>query len=266
MARTAVVNRARRMPPRNRDGSFKKRSRMGRAANPRRKHRRRRRNPAASAPPQARSPYASVGYYRSPNRRRKSRKHNPEFSLSEVTNILPAATGGVIAARWAVAQSGAWEPGAGGVLEPGIKQALAIYLAATIGSDLIGQVMGSDERGRIAKIAAYGYGGDLFMRTRFMKDSPFFKNNLSLQGMESQSYLGAAGGDTYTDAEGNVWHATQRGWQLAGLGEERQLVLVADNDADEMSGMESQSYLGYAGRRRRANPSASSSFGYAPAD
>lgn len=266
MARTAVVNRARRMP-RNRDGSFKKRTRAGRAANPRprkRRSHRRRRNP--SAPESRNSPYASIGYYRSPNRarRRSNRRTNPDFHIGELTSVVPAATGGVWAARWAVKQSGAWEPDASGALVPGIKQALAIYLAATFGGDMLGQLLGSEEKGRIAKIAAYGYGGDLFLRARFMRDSAFVQQNLSLQGMEQASAIGATGtGDSYVDSSGNTWVATTQGWQLAGIGEDEGYVLVADNDG--MAGMESGSAIGgFTNRRgRRHQSSTGSSFGYA---
>lgn len=273
MARTAVVNRARRMP-RNSDGSFKKRTRAGRAANPRRRrrssHHRRRRNP--STPESRNSPYASIGYYRSPNRARRrssggSRRRNPDFSLNELTSVVPAATGGVWAARWAVKQSGAWEAdGPGGALVPGIKQALAIYLAATFGGDMLGQLLGSDEKGRIAKIAALGYGGDLFLRARFMRDSQFVQQNLSLQGMEQQSAIGATGtGDSYVDASGNTWVSTSQGWQLAGVGDDDgAYVLVSDNQA-QLAGMEAGSAIGgFSNRRgRRHNASSASSFGYA---
>lgn len=257
MAKTAVVN-----PPRKRARRSSSHGRArARTENPRRRrrsHRRRRRNPAG------RNPYASVNYYRSPNRgRRRARRRNPDFSMAELTSIVPAATAGVIASRWAVKQSGAWEPGAGGQLEPGIKQALAIYLAATVGSDMIAQLLGSEEKGRYAKIAAFGYGGDLFLRTRFMRDSQFFQNNLSLQGMEATSMIGAANPmqSTWVDGQGQTWLMTNQGWQLAGLGQE--LVLVEDTGegaGDELEGMEASSMIGAYSRRRA---STTNSFGYA---
>ncbi len=266
MARTAVVN------PRGRGGRFVKRARSkprssyGRAANPRRRrrhHRRRRRNPSSSASsPVARSPYASVSYYRSPNRRRSSaaRRRNPEFSMNDLIRDVPAATAGVWAARWAVKQSGEWEAAQDGTLEPGIKQALAIWLAAHVGADLLGNLLGSPEKARIAQIAALGYGGDLFMRARFMRDSQFVQQNLSLQGMEASSAIGSGqlGADTYVDPQGNTWVATASGWQLAG---DSPAVYVLQ-PGDDMQGMEASSAIGRYGRGRRAASRGASSFGY----
>lgn len=265
MARTAVVN------PRGRGGRFvkararsKPRSSYGRAANPRRRHhrRRRRRNPSSSASsPVARSPYASVSYYRSPNRRRRGggRRRNPDFSFNDLMRDVPAATAGVFMARWALKQSGEWEPASDGTLEPGLKQALAIWLAAHVGSDLLGNVFGSPEKARIAQIAALGYGGDLFLLRRFMRDSQFVQQNLSLQGMEATSAIGQLGADTYTDGQGNTWVATAQGWQLAGA-DDQPVYVLTQGDAD-MSGMEAYSALGGRGRRRGAR-AGNSSFGY----
>lgn len=234
MAKTAVVNPRRRRRRRNPQASTTNKRRRRRrnygaaaAVNPRRRRRsnrrrrsygmaRRRRNPV--------SPYASTSYYRKPN---------PSFDvMQDLTEVLPAATGGVWAARYALKQAGAYEPDAKGQLEPGIKHAVAIYLAATFGSSLIGSVLGHDKE-HIAKIATLGFGGDLFLRTRFMKDSEFVKNNLSLQGMgydddepDAGGYYvpdGMAGfqeqsplGSTMVDAFGNQFVSTPQGWQLAG--------------------------------------------------
>jgi hypothetical protein len=206
----------------------------------------------------ARSPYSSVSYYRAPNRRRRGggRKRNPEFSLSDLMRDIPAAVGGVWLGRWAIKQSGNWEAGQGGQLEPGIKQAIAIWLAANVGSDLLGNLLGSPDKARIAQIACYGYGGDLFLRTRFMRDSTFVQNNLSLQGvmggMAAQSQLGSP--DSYVDSNGDTWVSTPSGWQLAGGMGQTEYILVDEND---MSGMEAQSALG-----RSSGYAADNSFGY----
>ncbi|HKU36942.1 MAG TPA: hypothetical protein VJR89_02310, partial [Polyangiales bacterium] len=165
------------------------------------------------------------------------------------------------AARWAVKQSGEWEAAQDGTLEPGIKQALAIWLAAHVGADLLGNLLGSPEKARIAQIAALGYGGDLFMRARFMRDSQFVQQNLSLQGMEASSAIGSLGADTYTDPQGNTWVATASGWQLAGDSNGGGQVYYL-TQGDDVSGMEASSAIGGMRRRRHAAMAGSSSFGY----
>lgn len=237
MAKTAVVNkrgrrRRRRNPTSSTTNRRRRRRNYGAAAtiNPRRRRRRshgiarrrpsrggrRRRNPV--------SPYAGTGYYRRPN---------PSFDvMNDATEVLPAATAGVLAARFALKQAGAYEPDAKGVLEPGIKHAIAIYIAAVFGGQLVDSVLGNG-KGNIAKVSALGFGGDMFLRNRFMKDSEFYRNNLSLQGLgmgmdeddgggyyvpdgmdgfQEQSALGS----TMTDAFGNTYVSTPQGWQLNG--------------------------------------------------
>lgn len=276
MAKTAVIN------PRGRDGRFKKGGRRKRRKNPSRRDygaaarssnpprrrrrrryyggaRRRRRNPA--------SPYATSGYYRRPN--------PSGFDFNELTDTLPAATAGVLAARFAVKQSGAWEAAQDGTLEPGIKQAIAAWIGAIFGGQIVGQVLGSEAKGNVAKIAALGYAGDLFLRQRFMRDSEFVQKNFSLQGMgddedgelvidedgnvyqlngfEASSPIGAVG-ETFVDAVGNRYQSTAQGWQLLGAGG----VGAVPYYGDPVSGFESSSPLGM----EPARPNSDSSFGY----
>lgn len=282
MAKTAVVNkrgrRRRRRNPAATTNRRRRRRNYGAAAaiNPRRRSRRRRGHGAARRRRNPVSPYASSSYYRRPNPRRT----NPSFDvMSDVTEILPAATGGIWLSRFALKQAGPYEADSKGVLEPGIKHALAIYLAATLGSSLIGSVLGSGKES-IAKIAALGFGGDLFLRTRFMKDSEFVKNNLSLQGMgyddaevvegyyvpdgvsgfQATSPIGAG---SMVDAFGNTFVSTPQGWQLQGADD---LYMAQDGTVYQLSGGGNARLGGFA----RTSPiggarsgSKSSSFGYA---
>ena len=143
-------------------------------------------------------------------------------------SVLPAGILGIWAGRWACKQAGPFEttPGAPGTLQPGFSHAIAIYLAAEFGSGLIGSILGDASRATIAKIACLSYGGDLFMRRRFMMDSKFVKENLSLEG-EALGNPASNPAETFVDAAGNRYIKTASGWQLAGL-----------------SGMESRSVIG----------------------
>jgi hypothetical protein len=280
MAKTAVVNkRGRRRRRRNPTSSTSNRRRRrrrnyGAAAtiNPRRRRRRSygvaRRRPAGRRRRNPVSPYASSGYYRRPN---------PTFDvMNDATEVLPAATGGVLAARFALRQAGPYEADAKGVLEPGLKHAIAIYLAAVVGSQLIDSVLGSG-KGNIAKVSALGFGGDLFLRARFMKDSEFYKNNLSLQGLgmgmdeDDAGYYVPDGmegfqetsalGSTMTDAFGNSYVSTPQGWQLSGPDD---LVVDDAGNVYQLSGGGGARLAGFSQSSPLGAPRASneSSFGY----
>jgi hypothetical protein len=161
--------------------------------NPRRRRRRRSRNPI--------SPYASSGYYRRPNRRRR----NPaKFSFNEIMDIVPAATAGVLAQRFALRQAGAFEAGKDGVLEPGLKHAIALWAGAEFGSEVIESIFGAG-KGNMARISAYGFAGDFFLRTKLARNNEFLQNNFSLQGLgydddtETNDYYEEADPDYVTD-------------------------------------------------------------------
>ena len=219
MARTAVVN---------------PRRRKRRKSNPKRTTRRRRNYGAAIAAP------------REPNRRRarrrsygaRRRRRNPGggsylararnplgLSFDQTLDIVPPATAGVWAARWAIAQAGEMEDG-----EPGIKHAVAAWLAAAIGGSLIGSVFG-DGKTIYAQVGALAYAGDLFLRKRFLKDSEWAKKNV---------YLGddaTPAGGSYVDAMGNAWVETPEGWALAGLGDDGQLYEDAAGNVYQLGGL-----------------------------
>ncbi len=200
MARTAVVN---------------PRRRHKRKSNPKRSHKRRRRNYGAALAPVSRTPNRRRRRHygarrRNPGRSYLARAKNPALDLDSTIDIVPPATAGVWAARWAVAQAGEFEDG-----EPGIKHALAIWLAASFGADLIGSIFG-DSKATFARIAALGYGGDLFLRKRFLKDSEWAKKNISLSGDDDDF---APAGGAYVDAMNNTWVETPQGWAMAGLGD-----------------------------------------------
>lgn len=222
MARTAVINpRRRRKAKKSRAGGGKRRRRrnyggavtVAREANRRRRRsggKRRRRNPSVS------SAYSSGGYRRS----------NPmSFNIDHITDTVPAAVAGIWAARWAVKMAGPMENG-----EPGIKHALACWLASTVGSSLISSVFSSAAKGEYARITALGFGGDLFLRKRFLKGNSFVTNNLYLEGVDDvpdysegadlNGFQNASAlGDSFTDAAGNTYVQTEQGWALAGMGE-----------------------------------------------
>lgn len=235
----------------------------------RRSHRRRR-NPSGI------SPYSSGSYRRRPN--------PGMFDFDELMDTVPAATGGVVLARWGLKQAGAFEPEKDGTLVPGVKHAIAIWLAAHLGGQLVGSLLGDASKGSVARIAALGFGGDLFLRARFARDSEWVKNNLSLQGPEygdeaelngfqAQSALGAV----YTDAVGNQWTQDGSGnWVPAGVmgelvehnGNLYQVLNGMGLDSQPgsgalLAGFQAQSALG---GMRRARSSHQSSFGYATGD
>lgn len=191
MATTKVVNPKRRTPPRRADGTFKSK---GRRSNPKRRtyahgaastRRRRRRNPEAAAAPVSkraavRSVYSYGGY----------RQRNPDmFDMDYLTETVPAATGGVMAARWGAKMAGDFEEVKSTVngqpvtyRAPGLKHAVGIVVAAHIGASVADSVLGPG-KGTLAKIAALGYGGDLFVQKRFFRDNEWMRDNL-LSGVD----------------------------------------------------------------------------------
>jgi hypothetical protein len=211
------------------------------------------------------------------------------FDFDNLVDTLPAATGGVFAARYATKMAGDFEDG-----KPGIKHAIAIWIAAQFGGKMLGDLLGSSAKGEYARIAALGFGGDLFARTRFLEKNEWVQKNLSLAGVDADAVYdysegadlngfqsGSQLGDSFVDAVGNRYVQTAQGWALAGVGAE----LVQDDagnvyaleggdsgsyrypaDYDAVmedsrygvSGFQSGSQLGFARRSR-----GSSSFGYA---
>jgi len=181
MARTAIVN-----PRRRRKASKKRKSNPRRrrhamktyGAARRRSTTRRRSSGKRRRNPSIQSAYSSGGY----------RQKNPDLlDIDHILAIMPAATGGIWAVRWAMKMAGPFEPegdAKGGPVVPGIKHAFAGVVAARIGSGMIAQLLGDPSKANIAEIAALGFIGDVFLRTRILGDSEWVHNNLMLQGVD----------------------------------------------------------------------------------
>lgn len=250
MAKTAVVNPKRR--------KRRKRNPYETAVNPRRRRKARRRNYGAAAENPRRRRRASGKRRRSHvGKRRRNpmattsalgRTRNP-FDFDGLLSVLLPATGGVAAARWALNQAGPFETDPSGKPPvPGLKHAFAIWAAAHFGGQLLGQLFGSPAKGEYAKIAALGFGGDLFFRKRFMAESPWVQKNLYLGDVDRgdgiyQENMGTFEassqiGDAFTDAAGQTYVQTGDGWAVAGLGElgEGSIVQGADGQMYQLSG------------------------------
>lgn len=167
MAQTAIVNprrrrRRRKNEPLQNPRKRRRRRAYGSMAQPARR-RRRRRNPDM----------ADLG--RRTYKRRTYARKNPDGMTSgdfgAVLEVLPAATAGVLGARWAVKMAGDFEDG-----KPGFKHALALWLAAIWGSPLLGNLFGDNAKGKMAAISCLGFGGDLFARKHWLEDSDIGKN------------------------------------------------------------------------------------------
>lgn len=277
MPRTAVVN------PRRRRRRKARKAAKSRRKNPevmemnsRRRRRRAKRRYYGASKRRRRNPSSSKGASLAPRRSSSAaRTKNPAMGLDDVIQIAPAATAGVWAARWALAQAGEFEDG-----QPGFKHALAIYLAASFGADVLGSMFGQG-KAMYARVGALAFGGDLFLRKRFMKDSSWVKENLSLQGVDDAAATYAysqgrdyanMGAETFVDAVGNRYVQTPQGWALAGMGDDGsgtgQLVMDEEGNVYQLGGFESSSPIGgfestspigaLAGRRNAGD----SSFGY----
>lgn len=182
MARTAIVNPRRKKAKKRRTRKYGRRRNPStslssdRSYNPRRRRRARRRNPAAPA----KSIYSSGGY----------RRRNPAgdlFDFDNITEKMPAATLGVMAARFAMKMAGPFEPNTkGGPNLPGIKHAIAMVLGAHFGAQFTGSMLGNG-KALFAECGALGFAGDLFTRTRLLNDSPWAQENLYLNGPEDDA-------------------------------------------------------------------------------
>lgn len=253
MARTAIVN-PRRKAKKRKTRKYGKRRRnpitstsSDRNYNPRRRRvsRKRRRNPSSPAT----SVYSAGGY----------RRKNPDlFDFDNITEKMPAATLGVLVARYAFKMAGPMEPDtAGGPALPGVKHAIALVLGTHFGSQIIGNLLGSNKT-LFAECGGLGFAGDLFLRKRALVDNAWAQENLYLSGdgddyapegyeegisgFENQSALGA--GEYVVGPDGTLY-------QMSGTP-------IASDAAyypggNSLVGFENQSALA----------SADSSFGYA---
>jgi hypothetical protein len=182
MAKTAIVNprRRRKAAKKRRSNPRRRRHTMktyGSARRRRTSSSRRRRNPSIQ------SAYSSGGY----------RQKNPDLlDFDHILSIVPAATGGIWAVRWALKMAGPFEVEqtttakgtAASIAVPGIKHAFAGVIAARVGSGMIANLLGDASKANIAEIAALGFLGDLFMRTRILGGSQWVADNLMLQGVD----------------------------------------------------------------------------------
>lgn len=206
MAETAIVNPRRR---RRRVYGARRRRRNPETSEANRKHRRRRRNVALADSNRRRRRRRNPEFYGVNSRRRRrriyghrslSRRRNPiggdiGSMLDDITTFVPPAAAGVIGARWAVRLPGDF-PKDG---RPGLMQALAIIFWAQFGGRLVGQLFGDTRAAEAAKIAAYGWGGDLFARAYLLSTNTWANANLymgadeaeALQGLVKEHSLGA---------------------------------------------------------------------------
>lgn len=282
MAKTSVINPKRRKKSKRR----KNYGSAARESNPRRRRRRKLYGAAAGSRrrrrrknPTVPSVYRASGYRRRPN---PSAGSLVKDAFTGLVTILPAATGGVAMARAATKLAGDMENG-----EPGWKHALALWLAANLGGQLLSTVTRSQAAGSYAKIAALGFGGDLFLRKRFLKDNKFVKEHLYLDGVDDDSdgdddgvsgfQTASALGAEFVDTAGNKYVQTAQGWALAGTVGDAQFVQDENGQVYALSGFQQQSALGtgqlnYGLRGIPADPAygsngsavaGESSFGYA---
>lgn len=273
MAQTKVVNPKRRT--RNADGTFKSK---GRRKNPSRRKtraygsaRRRRRNPepAAAAPSKrsrVRSVYSYGGY-------RQSNPAGDLFDMDYLVEVTPAATMGDFAARFAAKMAGPFEEIKTTVngqpvtyTAPGFKHALAIAIGAHVGGSLTESVLGPG-KGALAKVGALAFGGSLFARKRFLRDSAWVRDNILLDGVDDMD-------------DGNNSDADEMGAfeQRSAIGADEQPKIVQGPDGnfyvmDEgvagMGAFENKSTIGAGNfgniRRDPAVVASDTSFGYARA-
>jgi hypothetical protein len=288
MPKTAVIN-----PRRDRKGRFLKGGRRRRKNPAKPRARARRRNPS----PFTQAAYAGRevnrrrrrgrSYYGSARRRRRNpsssgitRRSNPSLGLDELLDTVPAATLGVQAARFATRMAGDYEADG-----PGLGHAIAWWLAATFGGQMVGSLFGSATKGSYATIAALGWAGDQLLWKRFFATKPgedlqptgikkwaaenmYLGDGYYMGGFEETSPIGAT---EFEDALGNRYVSTPEGWAMGGDGEvyqgaDGQLYMGQGYEypADYVEimqgvgGFEQTSPIGGGGSMRRGN----STFGY----
>jgi hypothetical protein len=192
------------------------------------------------------------------------------FSFSDLIDIVPSGTLGVWGARFALKQSGSFGK------EPGVWQAVALWIGAHLTGSIVGSMFGST-KGLYAKIGALSYGGDMFARTRLFQGSDWIEKNLSLAGdddVDSGEYSDEAMIEGFQD-QSELGQGD--GWALAGMGAPGEIVRDGQGNLYQLSGgqMGLDSGPGAGSRLAgfqqasalggmRANPNSSSSFGYSP--
>jgi hypothetical protein len=233
MAKTATVNR----PRKRRRKKAKRRRRNPTSYGAAKRTTTRRRN---RRKPATRAAYSAGGYRRRPT-------SNPGLlDFDEYMRVIPPATLGVVAGRFSVKLGGEFEDG-----EPGLKHAVAGVIGVNIGANMIGNFFKDSRADEYAYAAGLGYLGELFLRKRFLSDSKWYVDNVSLEGdyesgpsMHGETYdqymeglgthdagdvlelpsgqvvqvLAGMGQEQFTTAQGHRWVRTATGWQMAGNG------------------------------------------------
>jgi hypothetical protein len=202
------------------------------------------------------------------------------MDLDRYVKIIPPAAIGNSIGRFAVKQAGAFDANG----EPGFKHAIAGILGVALGSNLVGNIMRDTRAAEYAYASGLGYLGELFLRKRFLKDSAWYQDNISLAGDDDgysapvfdnymdghQTHdlgaeLAALGQQSFTTADGNQWVQTATGWQMAGISSSPEAAALAmptpTLPGGALRGFQNNSQLS-GGDNYGA--SASTSFGYAP--
>jgi hypothetical protein len=191
------------------------------------------------------------------------------FSFHDLIDIVPSGTLGVWGARFALKQSGSFGK------EPGVWQAVALWIGAHLTGSIVGSMFGST-KGLYAKIGALSYGGDMFARTRLFQNSDWIEKNLSLAGDDDEGYSDEALMEGFQPASALGDDGEDRGWALAGMGAPGEIVRDGQGNLYQLSGgMGLDSGPGSGSRLAgfqqasalggmRANPNSNSSFGYSP--
>jgi hypothetical protein len=221
-------------------------------------------------------------------RRSTRRTSNPTWkglmSFDRYMKILPPAGLGNVAGRLAVKQAGPFVNG-----EPGMKHAIAGAVGVALGSNLIGTAFRDARAAEYAYASGLGYLMELFMRKRFFKDSPWYQDNVSLEGDsrfdqrmdgcqqqnpcgkagevyhmpngEVHQILAGVGQQSFRTADGKQWQQTATGWQMAGPNAARDYLLeepTASLPGGSLRGFQANSQLGTSDAAYRGR----SSFGY----
>jgi hypothetical protein len=233
MASTATVN------PRRRGKKKAARRRPASYGAAKKTAKRRRRNPSTT-------PYRSAGYRR--------RVGNPKLKLMDIdryVKIVPPAALGNVVGRLAVKQAGPFENG-----EPGFKHAIAGILGVAIGSNVIGNVFRDSRASEYAYASGLGYLGELFLRKRFLADSPWYTDNISLEGNGPvDAYMDGPSATHDLGAPGDLV-------QMPGGGVAQ---ITPTLPGGSLRGFQPQSALGtQAPPTELYGPSQGTSFGYAP--
>lgn len=261
------------------------------ATNPKKK-KKKKKNPktyGGAKKPAKRKPASS--YRAAPYRRKVANPTMKLMDLDRYVKIIPPAALGNSVGRAAVKLAGPFENG-----QPGWKHAFAGILGVAIGSQIVGNVFRDVRAGEYAYASGLGYVGELFLRKRFLADSAWYTENISLEGDgmnqlaghtrthdlgasnpcggpgdvvqlpsgQVVQVLGDMGQGSFVTAGGQRYVQTATGWQMAGTGDitnsptDRRLEMPTPRlPGGSMRGFQNNSQLGGYGA------SSNNGFGYA---